>query len=74
MKAKGFKKGDKFDPKKCAEFSVEDWMAIRMENPEINEQISEMSGQLQLQKTRHDLRFEAKRENYKAAMTCHRVC
>ena len=62
MKAKGFKKGDKFDPKKCAEFSVEDWMAIRMENPEINEQISEMSGQLQLQKTAIDSRFEAKRE------------
>ena len=31
MKAKGFKKGDKFDLKKCAEFSVEDWRAIRME-------------------------------------------
>ena len=62
MKAKGFKKGDKFDLKKCAEFSVEDWMAIRMENPEINEQISEMSGQLQLQKTAIDSRFEAKRE------------
>ncbi len=62
MKAKDFKKGDKFDPKKCAEFSVEDWMAIRMENPEINEQISEMSGQLQLQKTAIDSRFEAKRE------------
>ena len=62
MKAKGFKKGDKFDLKKCAEFSVEDWMAIRMENPEINEQISEMSGQLELQKTAIDSRFEAKRE------------
>ena len=62
MKAKGFKKGDKFDLKKCAEFSVEDWMAIRMENPEINEQISEMSGQLELQKTAIDARFEAKRE------------
>ena len=62
MKAKGFKKGDKFDLKKCAEFSVEDWMAIRMENPEINEQISEMSGQLELQKTAIDSRFEAKKE------------
>ena len=62
MKAKGFKKGDKFDLKKCAEFSVEDWMAIRMEDPEINEQISEMSGQLELQKTAIDSRFEAKRE------------
>ena len=62
MKAKGFKKGDKFDLKKCAEFSVEDWMAIRMENPEINEQISEMSGQLELQKAAIDSRFEAKRE------------
>ncbi len=62
MKAKGFKKGDKFDLKRCAEFSVEDWMAIRMENPEINEQISEMSGQLELQKTAIDSRFEAKRE------------
>ena len=62
MKAKGFKKGDKFDLKKCAEFSVEDWMAVRMENPEINEQIAEMSGQLELQKAAIDSRFEAKRE------------
>ena len=62
MKAKGFKKGDKFDLKKCAEFSVDDWMAIRMENPEINEQISEMSSQLELQMTAIDSRFEAKRE------------
>ena len=71
MKAKGFKKGEKFDLKKYAEFSAEDWMAIRMGKSEINEQISRDEWSIRATKAAVDSRFEAGK--IMTAMTCHRV-
>ena len=62
IKAKSFKKGDKFDAGKCIDYTVDDWLSVRMESADINEQIAEAKNQLEEQRLSVDSRYDEKRE------------
>ena len=61
IKAKNFKKGDKFDAEKCTDYTIDDWLSVRMESADINEQISDAKSQLEEQRSSVDSRYEEKR-------------
>ncbi len=61
IKAKSFKKGDKFDAEKCIDYTIDDWLSVRMESADINEQIADAKSQLEEQRSSVDSRYEEKR-------------
>jgi DNA-directed RNA polymerase subunit beta len=60
-KAQGLKKGEVLTAESVAEFSSEDWFALRMEKADLNDQISAAQTQLLERRTQLDERFEEKR-------------
>ena len=60
-KAQGLKKGEALTAESVADFSSEDWFAIRMEKSDLNDQISAAQTQLLERRTQLDERFEEKR-------------
>ena len=61
VKAAGLKKGAALTADAVAEYTADDWFAIRMEKAELNEQIAEAKTQLSERRTVLDERFEEKR-------------
>jgi DNA-directed RNA polymerase subunit beta len=61
IKAKSFKKGDKFDVEKCTDYTADDWLSVRMESADINEHIADAKIQLEEQRSSVDSRYEEKR-------------
>ena len=61
IKAKSFKKGEKFDAQKCTDYTTDDWLSVRMESADINEQIADAKSQLEEQRSSVDSRYEEKR-------------
>ena len=61
VKAEGLKKGAELTADAVAEYSTEDWFAIRMDKAELNDQISAAQAQLADRRVNLDERFEEKR-------------
>ncbi len=61
IKAKSFKKGEKFDAEKCTDYTIDDWLSVRTESADINEQIADAKSQLEEQRSSVDSRYEEKR-------------
>jgi DNA-directed RNA polymerase subunit beta len=61
VKAAGLKKGAELTADAVAEYSADDWFAIRMDKAELNEQISAAQAQLADRRVNLDERFEEKR-------------
>jgi DNA-directed RNA polymerase subunit beta len=61
VKAEGLKKGAELTADAVAEYSADDWFAIRMDKAELNEQIAAAQAQLADRRLDLDARFEEKR-------------
>jgi len=61
VKAEGLKKGAELTADAVAEYSTEDWFAIRMDKAELNDQIAAAQAQLADRRVNLDERFEEKR-------------
>ena len=61
VKAAGLKKGAELTAEAVAEYSADDWFAIRMDKAELNEQIAAAQAQLADRRVNLDERFEEKR-------------
>ena len=61
VKAAGLKKGAELTADAVAEYSAEDWFAIRMDKSDLNDQISAAEAQLTERRADLDERFEEKR-------------
>jgi DNA-directed RNA polymerase subunit beta len=61
VKAEGLKKGAELTADAVAEYSADDWFAIRMDKAELNEQIAAAQAQLADRRVNLDERFEEKR-------------
>jgi DNA-directed RNA polymerase subunit beta len=61
VKAAGLKKGAELTAEAVAEYSAEDWFAIRMDKSDLNDQIAAAEAQLTERRTDLDERFEEKR-------------
>jgi DNA-directed RNA polymerase subunit beta len=61
VKASGLKKGEKLTAEAVADYTADDWFAIRMEKADFNDQISAAQTQLSERRTQLDDRFEEKR-------------
>ncbi len=61
VKAEGLKKGAELTAEAVAEYSADDWFAIRMDKAELNEQIAAAQAQLADRRLDLDARFEEKR-------------
>jgi DNA-directed RNA polymerase subunit beta len=61
VKAEGLKKGAELTADAVAEYSADDWFAIRMVKAELNEQIAAAQAQLADRRVNLDERFEEKR-------------
>jgi DNA-directed RNA polymerase subunit beta len=61
IKAQGLKKSEILTAEAVAEYSVDDWFAIRMDKADLNEQIDSARVQLEERRTQLDDRFEEKR-------------
>ena len=60
-KAQGLKKGEVLTAESVAEYSSEEWFAVRMQNADLNDQISAAQTQLLERRGQLDERFEEKR-------------
>ena len=61
VKAEGLKKGAELTAEAVADYSADDWFAIRMDKAELNEQIAAAQAQLADRRLDLDARFEEKR-------------
>ena len=61
VKASGLKKGEKLTAEAVADYTADDWFAIRMEKADFNDQISAAQTQLIERRAQLDDRFEEKR-------------
>ncbi len=61
VKAAGLKKGAELTAEAVAEYSAEDWFAIRMDKSDLNDQIAAAEAQLTERRADLDERFEEKR-------------
>jgi DNA-directed RNA polymerase subunit beta len=61
VKAEGLNKGEKLTAEAVADYSTDDWLSMRMEKAEFNDQIAAAQTQLGERRTQLDDRFEEKR-------------
>jgi DNA-directed RNA polymerase subunit beta len=66
VKAAGLKKGAELTAADVAEYSADDWFAIRMQDAELNEQVSAAQAQLADRRADLDARFDEKSKKLKS--------
>jgi len=66
VKAAGLKKGAELTAADVAEYSADDWFAIRMQDAELNEQIAAAQAQLAERRADLDARFDEKSKKLKS--------
>ena len=66
VKAAGLKKGDELTAESVADYNAEDWLAIRMQDAELNELVSGAQVQLSDRRTELDDRFDEKSKKLKS--------
>jgi DNA-directed RNA polymerase subunit beta len=66
VKAVGLKKGAELTAADVAEYSADDWFAIRMQDAELNEQVSAAQAQLADRRADLDARFDEKSKKLKS--------
>ncbi|MDA9569620.1 DNA-directed RNA polymerase subunit beta [Porticoccaceae bacterium] len=66
VKAAGLKKGAELTAADVAEFGADDWFAIRMQDAELNEQVSAAQAQLADRRADLDARFDEKSKKLKS--------
>jgi DNA-directed RNA polymerase subunit beta len=66
VKAAGLKKGAELTAADVADYTADDWFAIRMQDAELNEQVSAAQAQLDERRTDLDARFEEKSKKLKS--------
>jgi DNA-directed RNA polymerase subunit beta len=66
VKAEGLKKGSEITAEAVADYSSDDWFAVRMQDAELNEQVSAAQAQLAERRADLDARFDEKSRKLKS--------